>query len=317
MNYWWVNQNQTYKQEIPNGYMWSPKKKKNGASNVFYDNMTKVQPGDIVFSFYDTKISYLGIITSHGYTQAKPEFGFAGVNWGSDGWMVNVSYQAVANVIRPKDYIEELRPLLPGKYSPLQSNGDGNQGVYLTHIPGALAAKLMNLIGSEATAIASEASKFGGQVKTDKEAEEELIEGLIKKRKDIPETEKEAVIKARKGQGQFRDDVIKLHGKCPFTGVNNPAFLRAGHIKPWSKCHNNHERLDPLNGIPLTPVADQLFDQGFVTFDSGGRAVFSVLILPKEIAAMGIDVAKEYRMKILDPKQVEYLEFHREKIFKK
>jgi len=40
---------------ILNGYMWSPKTKSNGGKNVFYDNMTKVSPGDIVFSFYKTK----------------------------------------------------------------------------------------------------------------------------------------------------------------------------------------------------------------------------------------------------------------------
>jgi hypothetical protein len=27
MRYWWVNQNQTYAQEISGGYLWSPKRK--------------------------------------------------------------------------------------------------------------------------------------------------------------------------------------------------------------------------------------------------------------------------------------------------
>jgi len=39
MNFWWVNQNQTAKQEISGGYMWSPKRNKNGARNAFYENM--------------------------------------------------------------------------------------------------------------------------------------------------------------------------------------------------------------------------------------------------------------------------------------
>ena len=45
MRYWWVNQNQTYKYEVPGGFMWSPFKNANGARNPFYDNMDKVQPG--------------------------------------------------------------------------------------------------------------------------------------------------------------------------------------------------------------------------------------------------------------------------------
>lgn len=28
MRFWWVNQNQTYRHEVPGGYLWSPKRKK-------------------------------------------------------------------------------------------------------------------------------------------------------------------------------------------------------------------------------------------------------------------------------------------------
>ena len=51
MQYWWVNQNQTYQFEVPGGYMWSPKTNSNGARNQFYENMTDTTPGDVVFSF--------------------------------------------------------------------------------------------------------------------------------------------------------------------------------------------------------------------------------------------------------------------------
>src|ERR1700733_12358087 len=59
MRYWWVNQNMTYAQEISGGYLWSPKRKANGDRNVFYEFMREVAPGDIVFSFRDTRISAL------------------------------------------------------------------------------------------------------------------------------------------------------------------------------------------------------------------------------------------------------------------
>jgi len=42
MRYWWVNQKQTYRHEIRGGYLWSPKKNANGATNRFYDNMREV-----------------------------------------------------------------------------------------------------------------------------------------------------------------------------------------------------------------------------------------------------------------------------------
>ena len=61
MQFWWVNQNKTYQHEISGGYLWSPKTKANGNINSFYDNMTKVAVGDIVFSFKDTLILAIGI----------------------------------------------------------------------------------------------------------------------------------------------------------------------------------------------------------------------------------------------------------------
>ena len=62
MNYWWVNQNQTAKQEVSGGYMWSPKRMKDGKRNPFYEGMRECAPGDLVFSFVDTRISNLGVV---------------------------------------------------------------------------------------------------------------------------------------------------------------------------------------------------------------------------------------------------------------
>jgi hypothetical protein len=55
MRHWWVNQNQTFRQEIDGGYLWSPKRNKNGHRNPFYEFMREVAPGDVVFSFCDTR----------------------------------------------------------------------------------------------------------------------------------------------------------------------------------------------------------------------------------------------------------------------
>lgn len=82
MRYWWVNQKQTYRHEVPGGYLWSPKRKSNGHTNPFYEYMREVAPGDFVFSFADGYIKALGIIASHGYEAPKPnEFGQVGAYW--------------------------------------------------------------------------------------------------------------------------------------------------------------------------------------------------------------------------------------------
>ena len=51
MRYWWVNQNQTYRHEVPGGYLWSPKTKSNGSLNPFYEFMREVSPGVVILYF--------------------------------------------------------------------------------------------------------------------------------------------------------------------------------------------------------------------------------------------------------------------------
>lgn len=317
MNFWWVNQNKTHEQEIVGGYMWSPKTKRNGARNRFYDSMTEVEPGDIVFSFFGKRIPFLGVIKSHGYSQPMPsELHAVDNSWDKEGWMVNVDYRPVRKKIRPKDYIDEIKPFLPDKYSPLQKNGNGIQGIYLAPINKGLAEKLLEIIGQDAQPAIFEGKENEGESKNDLEAEEERIEKLIKKDTKIDTTEKETIVRARKGQGKFRNEVILLHKKCPFTGVENPKFLKAGHLKPWSKCDSNSERIDPLNGLALTPNADLLVDQGLITFNEEGSALFSPDLIFDDLKSMGIDPGGEYNIRIINDDHRAYIIYHRTKVAK-
>jgi putative restriction endonuclease len=135
VRFWWVNQNQTFRHEVSGGYLWSPKRNANGAKNHFYETMREVSPGDIIFSFFDTRIAAIGIAQSYCWESPKPtEFGNAGQNWEDIGWKVRVQFTTLLHRIRPKDHIQILRPLLPARYAPLQLNGNGIQSVYLTQV---------------------------------------------------------------------------------------------------------------------------------------------------------------------------------------
>jgi putative restriction endonuclease len=156
MRYWWVNQNQTFRQEIDGGYLWSPKRNANGARNPFYESMREVSPGDLIFSFVDTRIVALGIAKSYCWECPKPaEFGSTGEYWENIGWRVTVSFSTLLHRVRPKDHMAILTSLLPSRYSPLQLNGNGNQALYLTEIPQDFAEVLVGLIGEEARALLS------------------------------------------------------------------------------------------------------------------------------------------------------------------
>ena len=102
MRYWWVNQKQTYRHEVPGGYLWSPTRKSNGTANAFYDFMREVAPGDFVFSFASAMVRAIGIVSSHAYEAPKPlEFGAAGAYWNLLGWRVDVRFVELRLPLRP------------------------------------------------------------------------------------------------------------------------------------------------------------------------------------------------------------------------
>ena len=128
MRYWWVNQNQTFRQETAGGYLWSPKRNANGARNPFYETMREVSPGDVVFSFVDTVIAAIGVAQSYSWESPKPaEFGTTGQYWENVGWKVRVQFTPLVHRVRPKDQMQVLLPVLPPRYAPLQPNGNGIQ----------------------------------------------------------------------------------------------------------------------------------------------------------------------------------------------
>lgn len=90
-------------------------------------------------------------------------------------------------------------------------------------------------------------------------------------------------------------------------------LLIASHIKPWRLC-NNSERLDGNNGLLLSPHIDRLFDQGWITFSNNGDLMCSGLEIETAMKQWGIHIPMN--VGLFDLHQIEYLEFHREKIFK-
>lgn len=322
MRFWWVNQNQTFRQEVDGGYIWCPKRNANGHRNPFYDSMREVAPGDIIFSFCDTLIKAIGIARSYCIEAPKPsDFGSAGRNWSEVGWRVQIEWKTLIHQIRPKQHIELLRPLLPERYSPLRDTGDGLQGVYLTELINQLPMALGNLIGPEFEALrakASDETDFADvELKTTPLLDEweQHLQKTIED-SDIGPTEKTALVQARRGQGLFKQRVSRLESRCRITCVNNPAHLIASHCKPWRDSMDD-ERLDGENGLLLTPSIDHLFDRGFISFENDGGLLISPVAHRPSLQRMGVKTEERVNVGSFSEGQTHYLEFHRDSIFLK
>lgn len=322
MRYWWVNQNLTYRQEVAGGYLWSPKRNRNGNRNPFYEFMREVAPGDIVFSFCNTYIRAIGLVSSYCRESPKPsEFGAAGTNWSEVGWRVDVRWRELQVVVRPRDHMERLRGELADKYAPLTAEGNGLQSVYLTEIGRGLAAGLFSLIGSEADQVADAAAAVGSVERTAPENEADIeewerrVEVEISRNVQLTETDRRALVMARRGQGLFRSNVRKIERVCRITKVDRMEHLVASHAKPW-RDSSNEERLDGENGLLLTPTVDHLFDKGFISFENAGRLIVSPVADTQSLKKMGVDCDRPVYVGAFSEGQRRYLEYHRENVLR-
>lgn len=304
---WWVNQNQTYADEVSGNFLWSPKRNRNGARNQFYENMTLVSAGDLVFSFCRTQIRAIGVATGPAESSRKPKFASGGEAWSEDGWIVPVEFSELDQPFRPKDHMAELRPHLPRKYSPLQANGNGLQSVYLAEVSSEFATLLLDLARQLPREVLEPA---GGP---DWTGEREIAE-FIAASPDLAPTEKEQLVLARRGQGTFRTRVRVLEPCCRVTRTSDIRHLRASHIKPWA-ASTNAEKLDGANGLLLAPHIDHLFDRGWMSFEKSGRILVSPRLDGGVLARWGVD--PEVEVGGFSEAQDKYLDYHRSKIFRR
>lgn len=131
---------------------------------------------------------------------------------------------------------------------------------------------------------------------------------------NLTDTERDALIKARIGQSSYRDDLLAYWGGCAITDCCVPELLRASHIKPW-RAASPAERLDPFNGLLLTPNLDLAFDRGLISFDDEGKILLGEDLDPDSARALNITPC--LRLRQIKPQHRDYLAWHREHLFRK
>ena len=289
--------------------------------------MRQAAPGDLVLSYADQLIRYVGRVTEFAFTAPKPaEFDATGANWHNEGWLLPVFWTPLDPPVRPKNLLAILGPLLPTKYSPIRpSSGDGNQAVYLASI----SIEVFETVTAPAAFDYQSLARGGAnsltfQVVT--EILDDAAERVIQADLQLDDTVKKSVIQARRGQGKFRSNVERIEKACRLTGVTNPTLLIASHIKPWRTCTTAQERLDGMNGLLLTPDADLLFDRGFISFEDDGDVLVSRRIDREDLRRLGFqDLAWEkygfaeapmrWNASTFVTPQQQYLAYHRSEVY--
>jgi putative restriction endonuclease len=125
---------------------------------------------------------------------------------------------------------------------------------------------------------------------------------------------REQLVKVRVNQSFFRSSILAAYNNtCCITGIQQPEFLIAGHIKPWSIDEKN--RLNPSNGIAINALHDKAFETGLITITPDYKIKISSLLFKEKDKPAIEDYFLQYDKKeIILPTRflpdAEFLEYH-------
>lgn len=142
----------------------------------------------------------------------------------------------------------------------------------------------------------------------DDEASTPILE--IVRAPDIPATTKLEQLFIRIGQQRFRREVLaNFKNRCAVTG--STVLIRASHIKPWRIC-SDEDRLNPHNGLALSPVYDAAFDLGLLTFSADGRVVLSPKFADD---AIRLGISGNEQLSLLLEGHHQFMAWHRTRVY--
>jgi hypothetical protein len=311
LRHWWANHAHSDRAQIDGSYLWLPKKNSNGTRSQSQLNMTRVVPGDIVFSCAAGIIAALGFVLERARSAPIPPMSGNPMPAAAadDGWLVPIKFLELAQPLRPQDHLAELKPALPARQSPLRASGEANQNVQLAEVPVPMAVVLRHLLQPQVADCESLIA-----TETDGKLAQRATEEQIWQRADIGPRDRRQLISARVGQGVFRERLERTETACRVTGIMDRRYLQATHIKPW-KDADDREKLDGANGLLLSPHMRLLFERGHISFANDGALLVSRHVNPYVRSAWGLEQPLPARP--FSSAQCSYLAYHRQQIFEK
>ena len=162
-----------------------------------------------------------------------------------------------------------------------------------------------------------EYSKLLGEEAAEESYYENAIVNKIIEKRTVEKTETQRLTLVRTEQGNYRKAALALwNNKCAVTGVDEPGWLIASHIKPWRES-TNEERVNPLNSLILTPNYDKLFDRGIISFSPDNGKIILPRIHTHEmwrnLERMHID--DEVHLCHIPNGTEQFLDYHNKRVF--
>ena len=125
-------------------------------------------------------------------------------------------------------------------------------------------------------------------------------------------------VQTRTVQGEFRSALfVKTPHRCPVCGFDFKNLLIASHIKPYSKCEDTYDAMNPNNGLLMCPICDKLFEQAnYITIDyKTGNVIYDTNIEDEKSLQYLHDCTVPYDY--IDCERRHYLKWHNEAFYEK
>ncbi|MEX1377374.1 MAG: HNH endonuclease [Eubacteriales bacterium] len=298
-------QDKTFVHERIGGYIWAPEKYYSDIGKYNFENIKRMNKGDVVYSILDDKIVSVSIVTSQPERKKKPidlDIPAAGM-----GWYVSVNYSLLKReILLSIAHKKEISSLSVEREVPYDEDGNQMEGL-LFEIPYEAHKYIMNLVSTY-----NFTNKFDlPELKNEDVVLIHQLEHMVEKY-DSKE-QKALVIRMGILETILKQRLMRHTKKCAVCDIDYSEFLSAVYCKPWDDSSTS-ERLDLNNLLLLCPLHRELFEKGFITFNDKGMIKISEQMKFENFKSLSINLFTSIN---LTDAQIKYMEWHNKNVFKK
>lgn len=294
MAYWWLNQNEDELDFWDDDLIVVPRRDKLGKTAPGFAIAAEMKPGDLGFAFVGGDLEAVFAVIGASEEEV--------IELGADGQrrparVVPGRFVDLPSPLSFESLSTLLRGALPIVDSPLQPGNERAETRVFPLEDGVARRLIQALLMAEPVAGGALGDAMAAALSAS-ERDDQAVEALTL---------------ARLGGGPFGEEVFALwDGTCAATGTANRALVQVVPIKPWVLA-SDEERLDPQNGLPLTPTWHVAFSSGLIAFEDDGRVLLARDLDPEDARKAGIDPA--FRVALKGDRQAAYFAAHRAALF--
>jgi len=296
-------QEHSYAHESLSGYIWAPVKHFSDIGKYNWENVKRLQKGDVIYSVTQDKIVSVNIATSSAVSKKKPTD--LDIPAAGDGWYITANYSPLRRPIPlQKTHKIDIARLSVEREIPFDEDGNQIEGK-IFEIPYETHKYMMGLVSLY------NFNNFDLPELSERDvATVHQIEHLMEKY----DTKEHKNLAIRMGilETELKQKLLRHTRKCAICDINYEEFIAPAYIKSWEFASTS-ERLDINNLVMMCPLHRDMFEKGLITFNDKGMIKMSSLIRFENFKSLSINLFTSIDM---TKEQIDYMDWHSKNVFK-